>query len=183
MVNIVIEPSDVWGYFNEHRERFSTVARVIASNPIYGIEVCLTEGAGELPIISVLADGEEIDEETCVSPNDCTSTVKKFYDKYLSDNIVNALMSDDDNLTEEEELDKIDERELEIDDALCEFLQTLIPNLFDVIYDVGDLCEDLKDSICEYLYKKYGISVYRPMFLECEDGTEEFTEYPYPEME
>lgn len=183
MTNIVVEPDKVWTCFKENIEKFSTDMRVIASNPSYGIEICIAAGAGELPIIFVLADDEEIDEETCVSPNDCTSTVKKFYDKYLSDNIVNAFMSDDDNLTEEEELDKIDERELELDDALYEFLQTLIPNLFDVIYDVDDLCDDLKDSICEYLYKKYEISVYRPMFLECEDGTEEFTEYPYPEME
>lgn len=183
MTNIVVEPNKVWEWVKEHSEEFSPGMRVIASNPSYGIEICIIGGTGEIPTIFVLADGEEIDEETCVSQNDCTITVKKFYDKYLSDNIVNALMSDDDSLTEEEELDKIDDRELELDDALYEFLQTLIPNLFDVINDVDELCDDLKDSICEYLYKKYGISVYRPMFLECEDGTEEFTEYPYPEME
>lgn len=183
MTNIAVEPDKVWTYFKENIENFSTDMRVIARNPSYGIEICITKAAGEFPTIFVLADDEEIDEETCVSQNDCTITVKKFYDKYLSDNIVNALMSDDDSLTEEEESDKIDDRELELDDALYEFLQTLIPNLFDVINDVDELCDDLKDSICEYLYKKYGISVYRPMFLECEDGTEEFTEYPYPEME
>lgn len=179
---IIVDPSDVWDYFNEHIDELFGSMKMIADNSQYGIEIYLTE-TGNLPTIMVSADGEEIEEESCVSANDCVKTVQDFYDKYLSDGVVGILMGEDGDKTMSEELELIDEREAEIDDAMYMLLDTLVSNLFDFVEEPDELCEELKDHICEYLYQKYDISVYRPMYLECEDGTEEFAEYPYPEME
>lgn len=179
---IIIDPGDVWDYFNEHMDELFGSMKMIADNSQYGIEIYLTE-TGNLPTIMASADGEEIDEESCVSANDCATTVQDFYDKYLSDSVVSILMGECEDKSMSEELELIDERELEIDEAIYMLLDTLVPNLLDVAEDPDEIYEEMKERICESLYKDYGISVYRPMYLECEDGTDEFCEYPYPEME
>lgn len=179
---IIVDHGDVWDYFNEHIDELCGAMKMIADNSQYGIEIYLTE-TGNLPTIMASSDGEEIEEESCVSANDCAKTVKEFYDKYLSDSVVNILMGVSEDHTASEELELIDERECEIDDAMYTLLDTLVPGLFDFANDPDELCEELKDHICEYLYQNHNISVYRPMYLECEDGAEEFSEYPYPEME
>lgn len=46
-----------------------------------------------------------------------------------------------------------------------------------------EIAEDVLDHMCEYLYRKYGISARRPMILEDENGEEFFEEYPYECME
>ena len=178
----IVEASDVWDYFMEHKSELANSLTMIAENHEYGIGIFLTED-DDLPLIMVTADDEEIEEEAIVSRRDCESTVGEIYDKYLSKDVVNILIDESVDYTEAEELETIDEREMELDDAIYGCLMAIAPNLFDIADDPDELCEDLKDHICEYLYTQHGISVYRPMYLETEDGTDEFTEFPYPEME
>ena len=45
-----------------------------------------------------------------------------------------------------------------------------------------EIIEDLKDRIGEYLYKQWGISIFRPMVIEYDDESEEYHEYPYPHL-
>ena len=80
----------------------------------------------------------------------------------------------------------IAERELELDDAVSMLLDTVIEE--DVAMFLGpeadEICEDIKDHILEYLYRKHGISTRRPMVLEdTETGEDFFEEYPYEHME
>ncbi len=179
---IIVEASDVWDYFMEHKSDLVSSIRMIAENQEYGIEIFLTKD-DDLPLITVTADDDEIWSEAVVSRNDCASTVKEIYDTYLSQEVMNVLMGENDGHTAAEEMEEIDEREMELDDAIYGCLMAIAPNLFDIADDPDELCEDLKDHICEYLYTQHGISVYRPMYLETEDGTDEFVEFPYPEME
>ena len=179
---IIVEAGDVWDYFKENKDKLGGSIETIAENEEYGIEILLSAD-DDLPLIMVVADNEELDEEAVVSANDCFSTVKDMYDKYLTDEVINVLMGNDDDYTTAEELEMIDERESAIDDAIYACLDELIPNMFDIVDDPDELYEDVKDHLCEYLYTKHGISVYRPMYLENEDGTDEFCEFPYPEME
>lgn len=179
---IIIEPGEVWEHFEEHEKELSTKAEMIATNSDYGIEICLTEDNG-LPSVIVSADGELLDEESYWCERDCTDGVREMYDKYLSKDVIDILTGEDNEYTLSEQLEIIDERESEIDDALYDFLTALAPNFFEVADNPDEICEELKDNICEYLFSQHGISVYRPMFLEDEDGTDYFTEFPYPEME
>lgn len=179
---IIVEASDVWEYFNEHKKELFTQSKMIADNQEYGVEIFLTED-DDLPLITVTMDSDECDSEAVVSARDCFDTVKKFYDGYLTNNVMDIVMGKDDELTASEELEVIDEREMEIDDAIYALLDTLVPNMFDIEDDPDGLYEDLKDLICEWLYTERGISVYRPMYLEDESGNDEFFKFPYPEME
>lgn len=179
---VILESNDVWEYFTEHKEELFNSMKMIAENQEYGIEIYLTENDG-LPVVMVSVDGEEIAEEAAVSTNDCAYTVKEIYDKYLSKNVISILMGEEEEYTIAEELEIIDDREAELDNAVYECLMAFAPDLLDIVEDPDETCEDLKDHLCEYLYKKHDISVYRPMYLENDEGTDEFFEYPYPEME
>ena len=75
----------------------------------------------------------------------------------------------------------IDEREEEIDAAVRDLV-----NIVSVTgcYNLTDeAVDDLKDHFLEYMHRKLGISIYRPMYLEDADtGEDYFTEYPYDDM-
>ena len=179
---IIIEASDVWDYFMEHKSKLANSLEMIAENQEFGIGIFLTED-DNLPLIMATVDGEAIEEEAAVSEKDCENTVSEMYDKYVSGDVASILLGENNERTVAEEIELIDEREIEIDDAVYTCLMELAPNLFDIIDDPDELCNDLKDHICKYLYLQHGISVYRPMYLEDEDGIDEFVEFPYPEME
>ena len=94
----------------------------------------------------------------------------------------------DDEVTEDSRLDQedmISERELELDEAISLLLDTVLEEDAVMFFgtETDEVCEDLKDHILEYLYRKHGISVRRPMVLEdTETGEEFFEEYPYDSM-
>ena len=79
----------------------------------------------------------------------------------------------------------IAERELELDDAFTMLLDTLIEEDLGLFFgaEADEILEDIKDHTLEYLYRKHGISVRRPMVLEDEETNEDFfEEYPYDSM-
>lgn len=108
----------------------------------------------------------------------------------MSIKAIETLMDTEDNTVyveddSEEEYDDeqmlIDEREEEIDSAVREFVN--------IVSDTGcynltdEAMDDLKEHFLEYMYRKWGIGIYRPMYLEDADtGEDYFTEYPYDDM-
>lgn len=182
---IYVEAPDVWEHFKTHIGEARSGLICLAENEEYGITIYMTESGG-FPLITVDADGDEILEEEIESNLECDSVVAEIYDNYLTSNVIDILIGveeEENEYTIAEELDEIEERELELDDAVYGLLSTLVPNLHDISDDPDEVYEDVKDHICEYLYQKHGISIYRPMILEDEDGSDYFTDFPYPEME
>lgn len=183
---ITVSASDVWGYFQENTEDLKSHMHQIAGNSEYGVEIYITDDCG-LPSIVVTADDVQVYDETAVNAHNCQKTVEKIYDEYLTSKAIKALAGEeDDELTALEIEDMIYERESELDDAVYEFVMTAIIQgsyFGESISDFDDICEDLKEHFLEYMARKHGLAVYRPMMLEYEDGTEEMSEYPYRDME
>ena len=186
---IIVQASEVWGYFQDEREDLKSHMHQIAGNPEYGVAIFVTEDSG-LPSIVVTADDVQVYEETAVSAHDCQKTVEKVYDDYLTSKAIDSLSAHDDtvdaSLTALEIEDMIDERESELDAATYEFLLAAVQGAYIDDYasgDFDDVIDDLKEHFLEYMARKHGIPVYRPMMLEYEDGTEELSEYPYEDME
>lgn len=176
---ILMEACDVWDFFHEYKMKGSY--KLLGSNDAYGIEVYLTS-QDDMPSIVVMADNDEIYSEETVSERDCRDTVQKIYDKYLSDEVLTAFFDDEDFDALMLE-DNVEQRELELDDAVISMVEAFDPTYLDDVEDVDALAEDLKDLIAGYLFTAYGISCYRPMFLEDEFGNEEYVEFPYPELD
>lgn len=185
---ITVSASDVWGYFQDAKEDLKSHMHQIAGNPEYGVAIFVTEDSG-LPSIVVTADDVQVYEETAVNAHDCQKTVEKIYDDYLTSKVIASLLGNEDDdadeLTALDIEDMIDERESELDAAVYEFVMTAIQDAYfdDCTSDFDDICEDLKEHFLEYMARKHGLPVYRPMMLEYEDGTEEMSEYPYEDME
>lgn len=181
--------SEVWEYFQDCKEELKDHMYQIAGNTDYGIAIYVTEDSG-LPSIVVTADDEQIFEETAISESDCKRTVEKIYDKYLSNAVISILTGepDEEGLSEMEQEDTIWERELELDNAIAEFIDVAIGG---IVHDNSTLdddgLEDIKDHFLEYLYRKHGLPIFRPMMLEYDDGKggtyDEYDEYPYENME
>ena len=174
-MKIILHPEEVWIYFIEHEDDLNNSMILIAENTNYGIEIYLTASNG-LPCIMVTADDEEIEEFEVADCDECLEIAQQVYDCYLtSSKWIGEL--------EDERETMISDREEELEEAIYDMLLTLVPDLFDIIdpHIIDDLCADMIDHICEYLYKVHDISVYRPMYLD-NNGTEEFYKNPYPEM-
>lgn len=183
---ITVLASDVWGYFQDAKEDLRLHMHQIAGNPEYGVEIFVTEDSG-LPSIVVTADDVQVYDETAVNAHDCQKTVEKVYNDYLTPKVITSLSGNNDSegLTNLGIEDIIDDRECELDAAVYDFVMTATQEAYIDNYavDIDDVMEDLKEHFLEYMARKHGLPVYRPMMLEYEDGSEEMSEYPYEDME
>ena len=186
MEKIIVEVSDVWQYFNDQKNALKSNLCLLACNKEYGVEIYITETMGA-PFFSVTADGYQLAEDSATTEEECVEAVQKLYDKYLTGKFIddenlpfNELSEEDTSCLEIE--DMISERETELDDAVMYLVNIAAEDdesLFGENYD--DIIEDAKEHFLEYLARKHGLKIRRPMMLEDEDedGEEFFEEYPY----
>lgn len=178
MQNIIVAATDVWNYFHKNYDRLQTEEQLIADNKEYGVEISLSAIQG-LPCLSVYADGYQYDEDAALTEEECKEVTQNFYERYLTGSFI-----EEETLLEQE--DMITEREYELDEAMLTLLDTLLGDNVMTIEgpSIDAICEDLKEHILEYMFKKHHISVRRPMILEDVDtGEDFFVEYPYNCME
>lgn len=186
-------PTEVWGLFQQKKGALSAVYERIAHNEDYGIEIYLSaaqRGTMTLPCITVFQDDNELYYEVAVNEIDCEQTVKKIYYEYLSEErLINRLIEDaeeaEESKAEQVMEDEIETREDELMGVTMDFISTLMDDSIDSLGadDSFEIAQDVLDHVCEYLYRKHGVSARRPMVLEDENGEEFFEEYPYECME
>ena len=180
---VTVEASELWDYFQKHKEKLVSSMHEVASNDEFGIVIYITEDEG-LARIVVTADDEEVYDEEVISAKDCKDTAERIYDDYLTSNVIEILAGgkDDEDDSRFEIEDQIEEREAELEDALYMFLGAVCDDDSVEYYLEDELVQDVKEHFLEYLARKWGIPIRRPMFLEDEDGEEFFEEYPYEYM-
>ena len=190
MEHIILAADKVWDYYCVHKEELKTSQHKIAENADFGVEIYLTED-GKWAEIDVYCDDSPVYSESMLSYRDCCDTVKRIYGKYLSSNIVSALpaaapakkseVKEEPSRVDLE--DAIQEREDELSDAVIAFLRDTVGESLEwCSLEFDEMCDDLKEHFLEYIARKYGVDVYRPMFLVDEKGEEFFVEYPYDNM-
>ncbi len=180
---IYMEPKDVFPYFRSHGEELERRHKLLAENREFGLEMCLCSLDGFCNVY-ITVDGDEVFSED-LSATDAEADLTDLYNRYLHGGAVSAILEDEDpDDTDLDQEDAITERETELNDAMEELLLVFYPDFQDCpTEDLEAVVEDFKDRICQRLYDDYGLSVYRPMILVDEDGTESFEEYPYPDLE
>lgn len=189
MTLINLEADQVWSYALTYLDELQSCPYTIATDSHACCEIKL-KVVDDQPMIIVLICGEIEEEYYPVDEDECIEILQDVFWEYLDEysisfgkattSVSNASSILDEN---EDELDEIDERESELIEAIDEFIGVAVPNMFDFDEPVDEIYNDLIDIICEYLYRERNISVYRPMYLESDDGNKEFHEYPYANME
>lgn len=180
----IYSPTELWGHYRQNQSEFHNLLVLIAKHPNYGIYIYATCECGQFKV-EVHADDIMIYDEEIFHEQDCIRTITHVYDEYLSDNVSSFLPDKDDeddtseNSAEDEEIE-IREEEIEclFEDMLIGLLGTLnLRNLDD------EVVEDIREHTLEYMTRKHKIKIYRPMWLEDEDGEDFYEEYPYECME
>lgn len=191
---IHITPEKVWGYFFDHFEELQTKMHLIAENPDFGIEIYVTEDES-MPQFVVQADSVQVYVEDTYNEKDCTRTAQEIYDDYLTEKVINKLLDpqdDDDDESvgyddyeyEDGDLqESIDDREATLEWAMREFLEIVLDssNVF-ANSEIDLIVEDCLDHILEYVARKHGVDIYRPMWIEYDDGEVECEDYPYDKL-
>lgn len=191
---IFVTPEEMWSYFQEKKNVLMSGNMIgVARNETAGIEVFIEYNNGH-PLFSVYIDDEFEYSEMAMDEVDCRYTVGRIYDDYIHNYIRNYIGRELDEIIMDDEKedypvstmaieDEIYERDLELDDAIADFLEVVLRNsTYSYLSFADDELQDMKDHFLEYLARKYDVDIYRPMFLEGENGTEEFFEYPYGEI-
>ena len=196
---IIKTAEEAWEYYEEHGRDLIMNSIKIAENLEYGVEIFLTaktvstyhnipQASREtlMPEIIVNVDGELAYDDCAQNKNIFITIVDEIYEEYLSHNLIDKTLDFEDVPKEISFVEKelaIDDREHELDEAVFSLLEVVCPEATDIVPNPEELYSGLKDKICEYLYKEWELSVYRPMIVEDEDGKDIFLEYPYPEIE
>ena len=190
MEHVKVRPAEGWNFFQANREEMKKNLFDIASDDEFGVVIYMTE-EDDQPMIYVYMDDSPEFWEECVSEHDCEQVLNRVYNRYLGNAVIETLFDKYHNPAASDAPlagvvdpeDAIDEREYELDDAVEKLLEEFSDEFLCMSADsIQMIDEEIKDLICEHLWKKHQISVYRPMFLEDEHGTEFFCEYPYPQM-
>lgn len=186
---IIIEAPNLWDYYLKHNDVLLKEMHKVAQNKDFGTEIYVTSENGYLSFL-VTADDNTVYETTVLTKTDCDSVARYLYDNYLTDKFLTIVgnsfyESDDEEFTLETDDDLIKAREDSLDEAVQAFVEAVVIEDDDYLYinDFTEVYEDLKEHFLEYMYRKHNIPIYRPMFLEDEDGEEFFEEYPYDCLE
>lgn len=179
--------SEIWEYFNEHKDRLSKEQILICENANSKSEIYLTEDAG-YPLFLVYQYDVLLYKEPAISKTDCESAYKLLCMKYIFPQFV--LRRDEDDVADDID-DDIDDIIAERDeslycameDALTVFLGVSGAKKMSEEYG-EDIVEDCVDIFCRALAQHKQISVYRPTWeTDKKTKREILVKYPYLDVD
>lgn len=183
---INVKPGEVWMFYQRNASQLTEQMVSIAENEDTGTTVYLTEDSG-MPHL-VVADNNEktIHEEHLVSQADAEHSAKKIFEKYIVPIDSTEEDDEDEEITRSDMEDAIYEREDEILMAFEDFLEVLMEEDRDVLYDGyhDKQFDELLNKVVRLIATESCVRVRRPMFLIDEvTGLEVYAEYPYEEYD
>lgn len=189
-VDVFVPADCVWGFFHSKLEQMKKEMVAIAENKETGYTIYLTEGSG-FPVLSVCkGDAPPEYEELTPTQEDCLEAVKRLYVRFLLPTTVEYDSAPKEEVDDcyDDDLYELREMEMFQRDAI---LQAAMSDLLDVVLyyddpnastlaDLGaDFIEEVLSTFLQYLADDHGFEVYRPMYVESEDGCETYSEFPY----
>lgn len=187
MLRINVEANKIWDLFQKEKAKLEKDFMEIAEDIERDVVIYLTsvgESGDELPDIIMCVGGEPAFEETCIDAADCEDIAKTMY-RWATGKSADAMddepEEDEEEDEEEAQEEEIEMREEDLDYALYDFINLTIDE------SMGDFdsarkkkfFQDCKEHFLEYMYRKWDVTIYRPMYLVDENGVESYEEYPY----
>lgn len=190
--NINVPADKVWSYYLSHRAELEEKMHLMGENKDYGTEVYVTQDDdAKTPEIIVLVDGEQILDTPVGTPEECAEVVKDIYDDYLTDSFIDTVIAENEQEEEsggyegyDSNEEEIEMREADLEWAVRSMLETVLENSdAEGGGQIDEICEDCVDHIMEYVARKFGIELYRPMYIKYPDGVVDYEEYPYTKLQ
>lgn len=184
MREITITPKELWAFLKKKDDagELKTTMFQIASNDEFGVEIYATKEESAYCIV-VVADSYEAEREHIFNAADAERICGRLYEDYLTESAIELLSGfrewDDEQDEDDLVMEEIAGRETELSEAVTTFISDVLDGEIFIDGDFDEVIEDCKDHFLEYLARKHGFDIYRPMILEDEDGEDFFEEYPY----
>ena len=190
-----VYPTELWEYIRKNRKLIQENIVVIAENPAREIEI-IVRIDHDIPTISVYKGGVLLRDDQMVSKEDAMITCRVVYSRFLTpvdqtptaaadqtpptddeeeaDEEADRLESDED-LSEDEIMEMIDERESVLNAAIEDFLNVVLEDQSELVQP-----DELDEILDEFLISlaDRGFSIYRPTLIE-----DTLVDYPYEESE
>lgn len=185
---IKVLPQNIWQYFTANAVRLETTLLCVAENNDDGEwSVWITNDDG-CPTFQVFFESSSIREYTAYSEDD----IQDAYALALED-IGYIALDDDGGLPTASYSNEVDDEQSDYDimireSELDEVCEHLIMDVLEDEYDktdndtISEAVKTVKEVVCDILGKQYGFNIYRPMYLVSEDGSQFFSERPYPSI-
>lgn len=183
---IHVKPEEVWNFYQRNAEQLAEQMVSIAENEDTGMNVYLTEDSDTPQLVVTDNNDKVVHEEYLVSQRDAEHSAKKIYEKYVVPVDASSDEDDDEEITRSDMEDAIYEREDEILMAFEDFLEVLMEESRDILYDGyhDKQFDDLLNKVVRLIATESPVRVRRPMFLTDEaTGLEVYAEYPYEEYD
>lgn len=166
---IQIDPHKVWDFYKSNRGSLAFDTREILTDDTGNISVHITDEDDELEIY-VMVNGIVSYTRSAQDEESCVDVVEDIIDRFFPE--------EDDDIYNK----RVEGNEVSLDSLLYDFLDEIIADMAEV-EDIDELCDEVKDLVCEHLAYNRGITVRRPMILEDENGEDFYTNHPYEYLE
>lgn len=170
--NVIVEPKDIWQYFQEHKAELHNSYHLVAESHDDGVEIYLTEENGT-PFFVTEVFGKVEGEADSISEQNTIVNYRALLDIYLGEEYER---DPEDEVFSGEDIDRLNE----IDDALDDFLCAMMECPVEQAQLSDDERFEIIGMVAEYLETECSIPVRVPTAVEDGDtGKVSVVQYPY----
>ena len=193
MQKIVYDPSEIYEVFQEEKLDIANHRLLVAENDYFQIFLdCMASKSLEyIGMMVIESEGYIIEEDFFEDEKECNDIFEKAYINYIltetvvekaeEEENVNDTIYDKDGKLNIAYVDEIEQREGDLTLAVINFIDAISDTQMSYALTDEEV-EEIKDHFIEYLYRKFGLSIFRPMEIVMDNGDEVYEEYPYPKL-
>ena len=193
MQKIVYDPSEIYEVFQEEKLDIANHRLLVAENDDFQIFLdCMASKSLEyIGMMVIESEGYIIEEDFFDDEKECNSIFEKAFINYIftaeTTDVVdkkdetNDTVYDKDGKLDIFYVDEIEQREGDLNLAVINFIDAISDTQMSYALTDEEV-DEIKDHFIEYLYRKFGLSIYRPMEIVMDNGDEVYEEYPYPKL-
>ena len=184
-----LKPEEIWEYLMSSFDEGDNLGATVVAESEDGETIVFAEydPSAQSVFFDVEMDDDYIYSDEAATSEECESIAKTLYRWYIMPTEENEAIrefkeeiEDDGRQIIHDWEEEIQLREEDLRFTVEDFLADILGGCL-VDGDKDEVIEDCKEHFLLYLYKKHGLSPYRPMIIIDEGTNEEsFVEYPYP---
>ena len=193
MQKIVYDPEEIYEVFQEEKLDIANHRLLVAENDDFQIFLdCMASKSLEyIGMMVIESEGYIIEEDFFDDEKECNSIFEKAFINYIftaettgvvdKKDETNDTVYDKDGKLDIFYVDEIEQREGDLSLAVVNFIDAISDTQMSYALTDEEV-DEIKDHFIEYLYRKFGLSIYRPMEIVMDNGDEVYEEYPYPKL-